>query len=696
MVQPLTSFGNWPWESKEENGLAESKYRFTLTSIRHPKYDKIKHRFYSKNKFIKIFIYCRPRCIGFARRRIGRGGRVILDRISTDMDDYWASLDYTIYDSDKTVSTKKLKNSNCEMMTNDSSSIVVALKTDIDDISSSLKHNKNISEQIVGTRTNNNHFNNVINNDKLSVDMMMQDTIVGIKKEIIDNEFDKILLSNNSVNNFYSNNNSVTNVLRDSKLKNENNLSQNSSSGISSMISSLTSTSMVSSNISGDFNNTTTTSTILNKQNSQQIENLENSKPTVTNELLINNSICEENIPLAKLNHLLNDDDNEIKYNNSMDLFYEDIQKNWLHFRPKTPEPSLSPPLEDIPQYLETTPLCVELQTLGSKSISNNLHPSHQLLSSSSPPLSSIFMENNDNLFLSNAFSLSDILDDPFTIPGSSTLLDASSSASSNGSELNSSGGNDSLNELNLSLGETNEDNEKMLDTILQDCQIEDLKSFHTNTNFWNGILEDTGFLNSLDIAAEDKKSNEFGSKSGYDSEFLNEFRDRDTKIGGTLKKKCSSRIGHSSFSVSNCIKENFFKKEMTTTTTTTQQTKKENLIENNDDSILKLLPTGSGGLQGTPIIVGTGNAVDDIKIKLENLEHSGSGTNNNTQQINSIYLQSSLNPNSQTGGGGGSSGSLQVGKMNTSVTGVTENMIVLSSPIRKHINGPSNDKTGM
>lgn len=39
------------------------------------------------------------RCIGFARRRIGRGGRVILDRVSTDYDDYWRTLDYTIYES---------------------------------------------------------------------------------------------------------------------------------------------------------------------------------------------------------------------------------------------------------------------------------------------------------------------------------------------------------------------------------------------------------------------------------------------------------------------------------------------------------------------------------------------------------------------------------------------------------------------
>lgn len=72
-LQPLQNPGNWPWYSKEENGLADKRYRFTLTSIGNPR-----------------------RCIGFARRRMGRGGRVILDRITTDQDDFWRTMDFTI------------------------------------------------------------------------------------------------------------------------------------------------------------------------------------------------------------------------------------------------------------------------------------------------------------------------------------------------------------------------------------------------------------------------------------------------------------------------------------------------------------------------------------------------------------------------------------------------------------------------
>ncbi|KYN02573.1 PREDICTED: enhancer of polycomb homolog 1 [Cyphomyrmex costatus] len=72
-------FGNWPWCDKNEGGIADKKYRFALTSISKPV----------------------PRCIGFARRRIGRGGRVILDRCSADMDDMWSTLDFTIHDSNR-------------------------------------------------------------------------------------------------------------------------------------------------------------------------------------------------------------------------------------------------------------------------------------------------------------------------------------------------------------------------------------------------------------------------------------------------------------------------------------------------------------------------------------------------------------------------------------------------------------------
>ena len=54
--QPLTDgLGNWPWSSKEQGGTADPRYRFSLTSVNHPQ----------------------RRCIGLARRRVGRGGRYV-------------------------------------------------------------------------------------------------------------------------------------------------------------------------------------------------------------------------------------------------------------------------------------------------------------------------------------------------------------------------------------------------------------------------------------------------------------------------------------------------------------------------------------------------------------------------------------------------------------------------------------------
>jgi len=55
--------GNWPWTHPVEGGSGASQYSFSWTSI-------------SKQ--------CK--CIGFARRRIGRGGRVNFDRVHAPLD----------------------------------------------------------------------------------------------------------------------------------------------------------------------------------------------------------------------------------------------------------------------------------------------------------------------------------------------------------------------------------------------------------------------------------------------------------------------------------------------------------------------------------------------------------------------------------------------------------------------------------
>lgn len=65
--------GNWPWCGREEGGFGEKKYRYCLMSLTQP----------------------RPRCVGFARRRVGRGGRILIDRAVTEWDDYLTDVNFS-------------------------------------------------------------------------------------------------------------------------------------------------------------------------------------------------------------------------------------------------------------------------------------------------------------------------------------------------------------------------------------------------------------------------------------------------------------------------------------------------------------------------------------------------------------------------------------------------------------------------
>uniref|UniRef100_A0A4W5QGE7 Enhancer of polycomb homolog n=1 Tax=Hucho hucho TaxID=62062 RepID=A0A4W5QGE7_9TELE len=66
----LDQSGNWPWVSPSGGGLGDPRFRYCLTSLTVPR-----------------------RCVGLARRRTGRGGRVLLDRAHTDLDSIFHSLD---------------------------------------------------------------------------------------------------------------------------------------------------------------------------------------------------------------------------------------------------------------------------------------------------------------------------------------------------------------------------------------------------------------------------------------------------------------------------------------------------------------------------------------------------------------------------------------------------------------------------
>lgn len=68
----LDQRGGWPWCSEAEGGSCDPRFRYSLTSLSAP-----------------------HRCLGLARRRVGRGGRVLLDRAHSDLDNVFHSLDST-------------------------------------------------------------------------------------------------------------------------------------------------------------------------------------------------------------------------------------------------------------------------------------------------------------------------------------------------------------------------------------------------------------------------------------------------------------------------------------------------------------------------------------------------------------------------------------------------------------------------
>ncbi|XP_070285146.1 enhancer of polycomb homolog 1 isoform X1 [Myotis yumanensis] len=72
----LDQTGNWPWTSHKDGGLGDVRYRYCLTTLTVPQ-----------------------RCIGFARRRVGRGGRVLLDRAHSDYDSMFRHLDLEMLSS---------------------------------------------------------------------------------------------------------------------------------------------------------------------------------------------------------------------------------------------------------------------------------------------------------------------------------------------------------------------------------------------------------------------------------------------------------------------------------------------------------------------------------------------------------------------------------------------------------------------
>lgn len=225
----------------------------------------------------------------------------------------------------------------------------------------------------------------------------------------------------------------------------------------------------------------------------------------------------------------------------SEDELFAMIRKEWLHFRPKAKEAS---PLASngekeeescLTKISSMAPLNLEVVTLRTdetlrRSSSVKVEPEVDLPSS-------IFLNSEDNMFQPTPFALDEL---EWREGGSGNC---SADSSLVGSPLNGTlaagglgGGNlldqslsgDSLNELSLNLGddETGEDNEKVLENILQECQMADFK-----------ILEDPTIFGLADTEEEDEDEllggggagetdpnqlkNLFDRAVGYESEFV-------------------------------------------------------------------------------------------------------------------------------------------------------------------------------
>ncbi|XP_055614263.1 uncharacterized protein LOC129760633 [Uranotaenia lowii] len=646
--------GDWPWVSKEENGTADPRYRFALTSLRYP----------------------RPRCIGFARRRIGRGGRVIIDRVSTDLDDLWTRLDYKIIESETTpaaavaaepeeesivvplpgstsnvvtdldppVDSKKAVSSTVSGLSVGTSGtgslsrsavpcrrqLVIKEETDLDELFMSgvglirrteensgtvksgvgsneglstgveIKEEVSCSDERTSTTvpTSSSTFvstniSGSVNNSENNVIKSEAGDIVTVKQEVLEDYEHMIDNVNNSYRHRISNNSSSNISSRP-----ENN-SFNSSSYFNSR-----------NNFIQSFNNSISGNVEQGglSQFQQNLSSRSMQQHLSATALCSSGSMQSQSYNGIDENQEAEAGDSSLIAGVYSELLNE-IQSSWLHFRPKTPEPL---PLDDQDLLLDNDPLfqtdanriALELQALGDELPADVFNRSEATAVGS--------------LFRTKPFALDSLVEPhPLGLEGSATNrkdadeLGIKLETCSN-SDNNLSG--DSLNDLNLSLNESNED-EKMLDKILQECQIDDMKSLNQTSNFWNGILED-GILNQLEVGdeagagagGENKEDalvaiNEFVNpplvdglpvnKIGYCSELVGfdkpsnveRFKSKRRKI----LKRCNFAVGSSYIVVRNPPQEELFKKHSDGELEVTAEAEKTDSATNSSPSMAEV-----------------------------------------------------------------------------------------------------------
>uniref|UniRef100_A0A182P4U0 Enhancer of polycomb-like protein n=1 Tax=Anopheles epiroticus TaxID=199890 RepID=A0A182P4U0_9DIPT len=656
-------YGNWPWTSREENGSADPRYRFTLTSLRYP----------------------RPRCIGFARRRLGRGGRVIIDRIATDFDDLWSRLDYTIVESEtiaSLTSTAEPTVISRDEQKEDESNEPIVVQTRRRETARTVSVSSNCSNAsssagvVVSLKpprlptasivVNQQHQPLVNGNDEPPSELVangLSSSVVSRRKLILKQEhpalrdyeleggeiqfLNSIGLMNKteqeSEGTFAStkrrlrfdseekdeHRESLAAVVKESAVCDERTLSDVPNSDSIVIKSEADAEPALSTGWSGsavvkqepevmeDHQKTGATAGVPMGEDFEQLIDSVNSRNNARNRFNVttvavsSNSInspstvvkvaaggqqqprdqqqtvgssADKQQGSASSPSRLHDATRE-----DIDAVYKDllndIQSNWLHFRPKTPEPSQDDMLtldgEDdmMEQCLglsDRNRITLELQALDEQL------PSTIFSASSKGPMGS-------SLFRTAPFALDNLIEPhPLSLDEGECLAANASTTTTSAIEVkletsgSSASGENNLSvpsDLNLSLNESSEDNEKMLDNILQECATDDPKQLHQTSNFWNGILDD-GMLNNLETShkeedepmAEENETNESNlftsstAKIGYHSDLVGYGRpsgaaDRRASKSKRRKllKRCSYLVGSSYFAVKSLPTDEIF-----------------------------------------------------------------------------------------------------------------------------------------
>lgn len=567
--------------------------------------------------------------------------------MSTNLDEFWANLDYTIYDSGNLVKRKSSDlnslqenagaadqdslNANCvRTEPPQTDSVVIDLVTNLNNNNAtnktSTKFNRKMStESGSGNHNVNNNNNGGTSNYDRTKSLSHSENIV-IKKEQKQTitDFDNCLESiNNNINNRNSSSSNLSEALtpsltriisqgiqKNNLINSNNNLSSNLNSGSSlfrhpsvvrsenqlrrmSMTAAATTTTTASMGVAVAAAASSDSKTIHN----DHFGLLRGDITEGINGETIDQSILDESVVA---DHQL----------------YAEMFGDWLHFRPKTPEDdqfdSEYGAFGDtaLPFFAESTSLSIELQRLTDL----DTKPPAQLTATVDDPIPN---ESHDYVFAANPFSLNDVTADE----QSATLLNDSLISTTGGD--GNVGGDTSLPEPSIILGE-NEENDKILDNYLQDCQLDDLKTLNTNANFWNGLLDDSGGL--LDVI--DDKNQESDAAAASDS-----VADAKRTQKRRIAYRPPPRLGHSAFSIYNLHRDEIiFKKcdpnaavsNTQTSTTTTTTTSTTTCIESTGtnpngvtNAVLELKKEIEIGADGNSIIVDAMNVVvPPIKIE--------------------------------------------------------------------------------